>query len=107
MKTLDRIEIGRSTPLTGVSIPDSLRPLHLRCAGEPGTGKTVLAALLAFQDAVRGIPTLLVDATGAMINAFVKLALSHPRGREVLARFVYFPINRFDRLPWLSLLRAR
>ena len=71
-----RIRIGKLTRLHFLHVPDKARNLHVRIAGEPGTGKTMLAAYIAFQDALREIPLIVIDGKGQMINALIKLIVS-------------------------------
>lgn len=90
------VALGRLTPIHTIHLPDCVRNLHLRIAGEPETGKTMLAAFVAYQDALGGIPVVVIDGKGQLINALVKLMLASPKREELLARFVYIPFNRND-----------
>jgi hypothetical protein len=83
---------------------DFARPLHLRIAGEPGSGKTRLGAWIAYQDIRRGIPTIILDGNAGLINDLIALILKDPGRDEILSRFVYMSLrhDRVHSLPWFD-----
>src|SRR5688572_8193563 len=89
-----KIAIGRPTPFTRLYLPDYARPLHLRIAGEPSTGKTRLGAYVAYMDAKRNLPVVIVDGNGGLIEDFIRLVLNDLDHDRILNRFVYAPFDR-------------
>jgi hypothetical protein len=87
------IPIGKTPGAFGVvKLPDAGRTLGTRVVGEAGSGKSVLLSAIAFGDFIRGIPVVLWDHNGGMIDAFFAQVLGHP-DKEVLQeriRFVEF-----------------
>ena len=65
----------RIDPLFGLRLPDAGRTLGTRVLGGPGSGKSVLLAIMAFLDFLRGIPTVLWDINGGLIDAFWAMVL--------------------------------
>src|SRR4051812_14049160 len=90
----NKISIGRPSPVTRLFLPDYARPLHLRIAGEPSTGKTRLGAYVAYMDAKRHLPVVIVDGNGGLIEDFLRLVLNDHDSDRILNRFVYAPFDR-------------
>ena len=95
-----------ASPPQPAVIPDALRPRHVRIAGDVGSGKTTLAALMAFQDAVRGRPVIILDPHQTLITRFLGNVLARQNHDSLLRRFVYWPVagdgGRVHTLPFLD-----
>jgi hypothetical protein len=92
------LPIGKTPGAFGVvKLPDAGRTLGTRVVGEAGSGKSVLLSAIAFGDFARGIPVVLWDHNGGLIDAFFAQVLAHPE-KETLAeriRYVEFENPEF------------
>jgi hypothetical protein len=89
-KRLPGIPIGKVPGAFGVvKLPDAGRTLGTRVVGEAGSGKSVLLSAIAFGDFVRGIPVVLWDHNGGLIDAFFAQVLAHPEKEMLLERIRY------------------
>lgn len=87
-------------------IPNGLRPRHVRIAGDVGSGKTTLAAHMAFQDVRHGHPVIILDPHQTLITRVLANILACPQSEELLQRFVYWPVagdgGRVHTMPFLD-----
>jgi hypothetical protein len=84
------IPIGKTPGAFGVvKLPDAGRTLGTRVVGEAGSGKSVLLAAIAFGDFIRGIPVVLWDHNGGMIDAYFAQVLGHPEKDNLQERIRY------------------
>ncbi len=93
------MSLARIDGLAGVRIHDAARTLGVRVVGEPGSGKSVLLALcFCFLDFVRGLPVIIWDFNGNLIDVLWKLILDQGQ-RTVEAmqeRIRYVAVNHPD-----------
>jgi hypothetical protein len=84
------IPIGKTPGAFGVvKLPDAGRTLGTRVVGEAGSGKSVLLAAIAFGDFVRGIPVVLWDHNGGLIDAFFAQVLGQTESQALQERIRY------------------
>lgn len=85
--------------LPGLRILDAARTLGTRVIGEPGSGKSVmLAAGFSYPDQRRGIPSILWDVNGGLIDAHWALVLDQSGGGAsgLLDRIRYVDVGNPD-----------
>ncbi len=88
-----------------LDLPDHLRARHVRVAGEPGTGKTILLALIAARDIARSIPTVVVDLHGNLTDEIINLLLQELPLEEVVDRLYYVSFSpKYERVFGFPLL---
>ena len=90
--------VPRPAPLPGLRIFDAARTLGTRVLGEPGSGKSVLlAASFTFPDFQRGIPTVLVDVNGGLIDTHWALVLAQGRrlAESMMQRIRYVDVGNY------------
>lgn len=82
----------RFDPLRDVRIPDEARTKGVRVVCEPGDGKTVLlASSFSFPDFQRGIPTVMWDIQGGLIDDHWALVLDQgPRAAEAMSERIRY-----------------